>query len=46
MLQENVTPNLTEHWQALDAAHHIHPFTDAAALNREDARVIVEADGV
>jgi putrescine aminotransferase len=46
MLQERVTPNLTEHWQALDAAHHVHPFTDTAALNREGARVIVEADGV
>jgi putrescine---pyruvate transaminase len=38
--------NLTRHWQALDAAHHIHPFTDAAALAREGARVIVKADGV
>ena len=46
MLQERATYNLTKHWQALDAAHHVHPFTDAAALNREGARVIVEADGV
>ena len=46
MLQESETCNLTRHWQELDAAHHIHPFTDAAALNREGARVIVEADGV
>jgi putrescine---pyruvate transaminase len=46
MLQVKATHNLTKHWQALDAAHHIHPFTDAAALNREGARVIVEADGV
>jgi len=40
------THNLTRHWQALDAAHHIHPFTDTIALNREGARVIVRADGV
>jgi putrescine aminotransferase len=46
MLQVRATHNLTKHWQALDAAHHIHPFTDASALNREGARVIVEADGV
>lgn len=38
--------NSTRHWQALDAAHHIHPFTDTAALNREGARVIVRGDGV
>jgi putrescine aminotransferase len=46
MLEKSATCNFTGHWQALDAAHHIHPFTDPAALNREGARVIVEADGV
>jgi putrescine aminotransferase len=46
MLQDKADFNLTRHWQALDAAHHVHPFTDTAALNREGARVIVEADGV
>jgi putrescine---pyruvate transaminase len=40
------THNLTRHWQALDAAHHIHPFTDTAALNREGVRVITRAKGV
>lgn len=38
--------NLTKHWQALDAAHHVHPFSDAAALNKEGVRVISHADGV
>ena len=38
--------NLTKHWQAIDAAHHIHPFTDTAALNKEGVRVITRADGV
>ncbi len=40
------THNLTKHWQALDAAHHVHPFSDTAALNREGVRVITHADGV
>ncbi len=31
---------------ALDAAHHIHPFSDTAALNKEGVRVITRADGV
>ncbi|MFP5469627.1 MAG: aminotransferase class III-fold pyridoxal phosphate-dependent enzyme, partial [Alphaproteobacteria bacterium] len=36
----------TKAWQAADARHHIHPFTDAAALAARGARVIVRADGV
>jgi putrescine aminotransferase len=40
------THNLTKHWQALDAAHHVHPFSDTTALNKEGARVITHADGV
>ncbi len=40
------THDPTSHWQALDAAHHVHPFTDTAALNREGARVITRSDGV
>jgi putrescine aminotransferase len=38
--------NLTKHWQSIDAAHHIHPFSDTAALNKEGVRVITRADGV
>jgi len=38
--------NLTKHWQALDAAHHVHPFSDTAALNKEGVRIITKADGV
>jgi len=38
--------NQTRHWQALDAAHHIHPFSDTAALNKEGVRVITHAEGV
>lgn len=36
----------TRAWQAADARHHIHPFTDAAALAARGARVIVRANGV
>jgi putrescine---pyruvate transaminase len=40
------THNLTKHWQALDAAHHIHPFSDSAVLAKEGVRVITRGDGV
>ncbi len=46
MSRETPPHNPTRHWQALDAAHHVHPFTDTAALNREGVRVITRADGV
>ena len=44
----NVQPNFrsTAEYQAMDAAHHWHPFTDTAALNARGARVIATADGV
>jgi putrescine aminotransferase len=38
--------NSTAEWQALDRAHHLHPFTDTALLNREGVRVITKAEGV
>jgi putrescine aminotransferase len=38
--------NSTAEWQALDRAHHLHPFTDTALLNRDGVRVITKADGV
>ncbi len=36
----------TKELQALDAAHHMHPFTDGAALAQKGARVITSARGV
>jgi putrescine---pyruvate transaminase len=36
----------TQHYRALDVAHHLHPFSDMAALNRAGSRVIVKAEGV
>lgn len=40
------THNQTKRWKDLDAAHHIHPFSDTAALNKEGVRVITHAKGV
>ena len=41
----NIKPNLsTEDLQRVDAAHHLHPFTDYKALNEEGTRIIVKAD--
>lgn len=35
----------TEQWQQLDREHHIHPFTDPAALNAVGTRIITRAEG-
>ena len=44
----NLAPNLrsTAEYQAMDAAHHWHPFTDTNQLTAKGARVITSADGV
>jgi putrescine aminotransferase len=36
----------TAEYRALDAAHHLHPFSDMGTLNRLGSRVIVKAQGV
>lgn len=36
----------TAELRALDAAHHLHPFSDTRALNAEGSRVIVKGEGV
>lgn len=36
----------TKEWQALDASHHLHPFTDFKALNRKGSRIITRAEGI
>jgi len=36
----------TAHYRALDAAHHLHPFSDMAEINRIGSRVIVKGKGV
>src|ERR1700751_4791914 len=40
------TSRSTAEYRALDAAHHIHPFSDMGSLNRAGSRVIVKAQGV
>jgi putrescine aminotransferase len=36
----------TQEWQAADAAHFLHPFTDFQALAKKGSRVIERADGI
>ena len=36
----------TQDWQAADAAHFLHPFTDFKALARKGSRVIMRADNI
>jgi putrescine aminotransferase len=35
----------TARWRELDARHHIHPFSDQAALAAKGVRIITKADG-
>ena len=36
----------TREWQAADAAHFLHPFTDFQALASKGSRIITSADGI
>lgn len=36
----------TQGWQAADAAHFLHPFTDFQALARKGSRIITRADNI
>jgi len=44
----NQTPSArsTAQWQAADAAHFLHPFTDFKALSAKGARIIERAEGI
>ncbi|WP_433705441.1 aspartate aminotransferase family protein [Paraburkholderia sacchari] len=44
--QSTQTARSTAEYRALDAAHHIHPFSDMGSLNKAGSRVIVKAKGV
>ena len=44
--QANKTTRETKRWRALDAAHHIHPFTQTEALVQEGVRVITRGKGI
>lgn len=41
-----MTTKTTAQLQALDAKHHLHPFTDFKELVEKGSRIIVKADGV
>ena len=43
---ERTTPRSTQEWQAADAAHFLHPFTDFQQLAAKGSRIITRADGV
>ena len=40
------SPRSTRDWQAADAAHFLHPFTDFKALGAKGARIIERADNI
>ncbi len=40
------TVRTTQQWQAADAAHYMHPFTDFKALANKGSRVITKADNI
>ncbi|WP_322045906.1 aspartate aminotransferase family protein [Paraburkholderia sp. J67] len=44
--QNTQAARTTAEYRALDAAHHIHPFSDMGSLNKAGSRVIVKAKGV
>jgi putrescine aminotransferase len=41
-----MTERTTADWQAADAAHYLHPFTDFKSLAAKGSRVIVSADNI
>ena len=43
---EHSTAQSTAEWQALDAAHFLHPFTDFKALAAKGSRIIAKADNI
>jgi len=40
------THNRTAQWQAIDARHHLQPFTNYGDLHEKGARIVTRADGV
>ena len=41
-----MTTRTTKEWQAADAAHFLHPFTDFQSLAKKGSRVVVRADNI
>jgi putrescine---pyruvate transaminase len=40
------TPRTTREWQAADAAHFLHPFTDFQSLAKKGSRIITKAENI
>ncbi len=45
-LRQNPTQRSTREWQAADAAHYLHPFTDFKSLANKGSRIITRADNI
>lgn len=46
VLNTPAAPRGTKEWQAADAAHFLHPFTDFKSLAQRGSRVITRADNI
>ena len=42
----NASARTTRQWQAADAAHYLHPFTDFKALSEKGSRIITRAENI
>ncbi|MEF7615787.1 aspartate aminotransferase family protein [Aquincola sp. MAHUQ-54] len=45
-MTSTVPPRTTREWQAADAAHFLHPFTDFQSLAKKGSRIITKADNI
>jgi putrescine aminotransferase len=45
-MNQQRTQRSTEQWQAADAAHFLHPFTDFQALAKKGSRIITKAENI
>ncbi len=46
VVASTINSRSTQEWQAADAAHFLHPFTDFQALARKGSRVITRAENI
>ena len=45
-MNQQRTVRSTEQWQAADAAHFLHPFTDFQSLAKKGSRIITKAENI
>ena len=46
VLKHPASSRTTQEWQAADAAHFLHPFTDFQSLAKKGSRIITRADNI